>query len=555
MNLAGLAIGGSGDGAVARFGLAAGLILALCLVVAAPSADATTSPTTKLANGAERTTYTVGPIDVTPGQNRIAYKPITGSEKPAEDGWITRIKPNMVRADGSVPLSSKVMFHHGVWLNLSRTDSTADIPERFYATGEEKTNLELPDGFGYRYEKSDIWILNHMLHNLTPEPMTLYVTYTIDFIPDSAPEAASIEPARPIWMDVENAHVYPVFDVWRDSGGKDNKFVYPTDAKNPYPDGVQKNEWTVDRDGVLLGTVGHVHSGGLATDLYLRRDGARYQGPRCNKKFKVKRKWNKKRKSRMKKKLRKCRNKMPSVKGNESHLFKSTVKYFEPRGPVSWDMAMVGTKPGWRVELKKGDTLAMTATYETKRASWPESMGIMIAYMAEADAKGKDPFSKKVDYKGVLNHGHYAENDDHGGKKPVVGPDARKLPDGLASGGPFEISGFSYEAGDYRLPGTLGRPPVIRKGEQFTFQLAEGDASQEIWHSLTSCKAPCNRSTGIAYPIPDGEFQFDSGQLGDVTPAVLTRTWKTPKNLPVGTHTYFCRIHPLMRGAIRVVKK
>ena len=30
------------------------------------------------------------------------------------------------------------------------------------------------------------------------------------------------------------------------------------------------------------------------------------------------------------------------------------------------------------------------------------------------------------------------------------------------------------------------------------------------------------------------------------------RTWQTPKNLPVGTYTYFCRIHPFMRGAFRV---
>ena len=63
---------------------------------------------------------------------------------------------------------------------------------------------------------------------------------------------------------------------------------------------------------------------------------------------------------------------------------------------------------------------------------------------------------------------------------------------------------------------------------------------------------------GIAYPIADGEFQFDSGQLGNLNgnaspPTVGRTSWTTPKNLPVGTHTFFCRIHPLMRGAIRVV--
>lgn len=84
--------------------------------------------------------------------------------------------------------------------------------------------------------------------------------------------------------------------------------------------------------------------------------------------------------------------------------------------------------------------------------------------------------------------------------------------------------------------------------------MGAGDVSQEIWHSLTSCKSPCNKSTGIAYPIADGEFQFDSGQMGTGgAPTVNRTTWTTPKNLPVGTHTFFCRVHPLMRGAIRVV--
>ena len=55
---------------------------------------------------------------------------------------------------------------------------------------------------------------------------------------------------------------------------------------------------------------------------------------------------------------------------------------------------------------------------------------------------------------------------------------------------------------------------MVEKGQSLTFELAAADAAREEWHSLTSCAAPCNRSTGIAYPIPDGKWQFDSGQLG-----------------------------------------
>ena len=47
--------------------------------------------------------------------------------------------------------------------------------------------------------------------------------------------------------------------------------------------------------------------------------------------------------------------------------------------------------------------------------------------------------------------------------------------------------------------------------------------------------------------------QFDSGELGDRRPADARARldWSTPTNLPPGTYTYFCRIHPFMRGAFR----
>jgi len=534
---------------------------ACCLMLAFASAgEASVGSTERLADGTVRTTYMIGPLDVTSGQNRIKTQVMKGTDRPAGDGWITRIKPDLVNEDGSIPLSSKVMFHHGVWVNASRIDPTTGRPgERFFATGEEKTIMDLPDGYGYRYEDSDLWFLNHMIHNLVPEPMTLYITYTVDFVPDGSPAAAGMERVDPIWMDVQNKSGYPVFDVHRGDGGKDGEFEYPQDIKGDAypvspknPTGEARNEWTADRDGVLIGMTGHVHTGGLATDLYLRRDGAKYAGPRCRKT----KSWSKMSKK-GKRKFRKCLNSKPTVEGNRVHLFESGAHYFEPAGPVSWDVAMISTRDNYRVAVKAGDILELGTTYETKMASWYESMGINVMYMA-APGGGKDPYRTKVDGPGIINHGHYAENDDHGGKKPLVGPDPSKLPDGLMSGGPFLIGGYSYEAGDFRLPGAAGRPPVVAKGQSFTFNLSDEDAGQEIWHSLTSCKSPCNKSTGIAYPIADGEFQFDSGQLGNLfgvaaPPTVGRTTWSTPADLSVGTHTYFCRIHPLMRGAFRVV--
>lgn len=592
--------------------------------------------TESLPGGVQRTTYRLGPVQVTPGQNRIAFRPITGASRPDVNGWISRIKPDLVYEDGSVPKSSLVMFHHGVWNNAN----TGDL---FYATGEEKTILQLPEGFGYRYNKNHGWILNDMIHNLTPQPMELYFEYTLDFIPDTAPEAANVIQARPIWMDVESG-IYPVFDVFRDSGGADGEVTYPQDFPNAYPPGIQKNVKTINQPGMLIATTGHVHTGGLSTNLYLRREGATYQGPSCpervsyddqlaplrkthkskvarinrikkrnakltrnqkkiqrtigkraNKaKAKAKRQINKiKRKKKVNSKLisqvnrtkaankknldrvsaldkkererdAACRATQPTVDdGNRVHLFDSEAKYFDPRGPISWDMAMYSTDEDWRVRVQAGDKLELQTTYETKIASWPESMGINVVYWVRDNelpsaSNAPNPYSTRVDTRGVLNHGHLPENEDYGGESgkngdKLVGPDPTTLPDGQIGGGPFTISDYFYNGADFRLPGALGRPPVVNQGESFTFKLSDYDIDNEVWHSLTSCKAPCNKSTGISYPIPDGEFQFESGQMGPgFAPTVGYTQWSTPTTLPKGTFTFYCRIHPLMRGAFRI---
>ena len=555
-----------GRGFASLFG---SFVCAIVLLAGGGTASAELVDSEELGDGVQRLTYRIGPIEVTTGQNRIVYKGITAAERPPVDGYITAFRPNLVKPDGTVPKSSRIMFHHGVWINISRRDATANrMGERFIGTGEEKTEVVFPPGFGYFHKGTDGWLLNHMIHNLVPAPATLYITYEIDFVPETSPAAEGMRGVRPIWMDVVNPNPYPVFDTYKGSGGKDGEIVWPYEAKeDPYKDGIKRNMWTVDRDGVLVWSVGHVHTGGLDTDLYLNRNGAKYQGPKCPKPKILNRKLKKNstrslRQQRRKaaNRYRKCRAKMPNVKGDRVHLFNSEAHYYEPAGPVSWDMAMRNTRPDWLVQVRAGDTLEVTTTYETKRASWYENMGINIGYMADGEG-GKNPYRQRVDYTGPINHPHYAENNDHGGKLPLVGPDPRKLPDGLAINGPFYngpfgISDYSYEAGDFRLPGALGRPPVVEKGETMTFELADQDIDQEIWHSLTSCKAPCNKSTGIAYPIADANFRFDSGQLGvGGAPTVERTSWTTPKNLPVGTHTFFCRIHPLMRGAIRVVPK
>ena len=315
--------------------LAALVALAGLMLVLAPAAQAERKVLKRLPNGVQRIKYRIGPLDVTAGQNRIRNRIVVGPERPAVDGWIVRMKPDLVWSsgprEGHPPSTEKVMFHHGVFANLSRRDATTGSPyERFMGSGEEKTIMSFPRPFAYRYEASDVWALNEMIHNLTAQPMKLDISYTVDFIPDGSPAAEGLRGVRPVWMDVENFRGYPVFDTYKGSGGGDGVLTYPDEAKNPYPNGIKRNLWTVDRDGVLVATAGHVHTGGLSTDLYLHRDGAKYAGPRCKSKPNARQR-------------RACRKKKPTVEGEQVHLFRSAAKYYEPAGPVSWDVSMKGT--------------------------------------------------------------------------------------------------------------------------------------------------------------------------------------------------------------------
>ena len=109
------------------------------------------------------------------------------------------------------------------------------------------------------------------------------------------------------------------------------------------------------------------------------------------------------------------------------------------------------------------------------------------------------------------------------------------------------------------------RPPVIEPGETVTFTNLDAlplmADTEQVWHSITSCPAPCNRGSGIGYPLAGGPIKFDSGQLGFGTGTSTEVTTGTnvyttpPLTKPGKTYSYFCRIHPFMRGSVRVKGK
>jgi hypothetical protein len=506
--------------------------------LAAPALGADAYP------GMEHLHFAAGPYRITPGANLILLDS-NHVPKPSQDGYMVRMAPNLRYAKptgkccGTIPRVDVIHLHHGVWLSNGvagegEGNSLAGLYP-FMASGEEKTVYEFPHGYGYPVGASDTWILNYMIHNLTNKAAQVYITYDIDFVPATSPAAASITPVHPIWMDVEDHHLYPVFDVHRHSG-VDGKFTFPDMAKHPYATGAPPlNEFTVDHPGTLVATAGHLHPGGLYDDLDLIRPATK-PAPGT----------------------------IPGTMPDSVRLFRSDAHYFDQRGPISWDMAMTATPTDWRPQVKAGDVLRISSTYNTTRASWYESMGIMVVWEAWNTDNGTDPFAHPIDERGHVTHGHLAEDNNHGGAY-ALGANPSSFPD--CSRHSVQITQFQYDPGDFTSTGSNRCIPTVTEGHSLTF--VNDDASplspgnplsptkaymDSVFHTVTSCQNPCGLNTGISYPLANGTGGYDSGQLGLGTPASGKLSWSTPTTLKPGTYTFFCRIHPFMRGVFRIVQ-
>jgi plastocyanin len=480
--------------------------------------------------GIQHLTYCYGPVNIAPGQNIIQFQPavdtIGNKLWPQQDGYITRFDPELIYTNGSVPPVDVVHLHHGVW-------AVNGQPQ--FAAGEEKTIQQLPQGFGWPSHPGDSWILNTMLHDLRAQASQVYVVWRIDFVPSTP--APAILPVHTQWMDVAgNPSIYPVFDALR-SDGHNGTYTFPDQApasdRQPctgaggeasWPAGAHgclgaAQTWTPNHPVTLIGTAGHLHPGGLDTQLTDTRS------------------------------------------GHTNTLFTSNAHYYEPAGAVSWDVAMGATPSDWRVQVPAGDHISVHATYDTSRADWYEVMGIMPIAVYDGTLPGdpnvKDAQASNIPQTNVLTHTHLAENDNHGGESTGVA-DPLSLPSAPVPGNNVLIQGFAFDAGQNGLT-----VPTIQPGQSLNFQNNDAVPSINAFHTITACKDPCTGKTGVAYPIADGPVSFDSGELGyngnqgsfPGAPALDRNTWKTPADLPAGTYTYFCRIHPFMRGTFRIEKQ
>jgi hypothetical protein len=190
--------------------------------------------------------YTIpGGTMATPGMvhNKLSFV----VQRPCVDCYITSFTPDLVYADGTrANLDTGAMLHHAVFASQFRSDATCGgtllglAGERFFGSGNERTAISFPAGYGYRVRWYDAWTLLVDLMNHAAEAKTVYVQVTYTY----RPAWESVKPLKPVWLDIDQCG--------------DSEYSIPMGYSDTHWD------WKVNVPGSVVAAFGHQHGHGVS---------------------------------------------------------------------------------------------------------------------------------------------------------------------------------------------------------------------------------------------------------------------------------------------------
>ena len=531
----------------------------------------------KAAGTKEKLRFWFGPYVVPPGHdaNRVDL------ELPLINGFMLSAEPGLRRIeDVSEPSHQEAHIHHAHWFALDpgneEDNYTGGNTEWIFGNGDEETRADFeersaadPNGpiYGEFIGAANPQVVIYMLHNKTSQPLNVHVVLDVTFVHGSKAELeAGPRPHR----DVAGVLFGRTFDVPRNPVG-DGVFTTTRD----HPSGAI--EWTSTMDGTIIGTGGHLHPGGLHVLV-------ENMGSEANP----------------------CPD---DGRGTGGTLMLKSEALWRNDVPFSEDFQMSVSHPAWRAPVHKGDRIRITGVYANRDNAWYTAMTHEGMYIDEqqppqgrckpyliGDAGKPKTVVKKIRRK-VVRWKRLPLRSKRTGrvrmklvpqvkvkrirKKVIETPDPtvgvpnrpwstnhKDIFCGLELGsfpcdrpeqprgegeftGTVQIANFLYVPGDLSLGDPLGNPPKVRQGE--SLQFVNADQAAGIRHSVTTCPWPCNGAYVANYPLADGVWDsttlgYDPIDGGNPNPVATT-----PPDLAAGKYSYFCRIHPWMRGAFEVV--
>lgn len=294
--------------------------------------------------------------------------------KPPVDGHITHMETDVVDAATGTPVPiNRLMLHHIVFFNTSRSDAACGGPERFYGAGEERAKISFPDGYGYPTTGSSgsDWFMVYMFMNHRAQTDDALIEYKVTV----APSSAGLTPLRSYWLDVGNCATDPIYNVpglpqplaapkckkvgknakpgARKKAAKcrklakqrnQQKAAMPTEATD-----TRIKDVKVKEDGVIVAGAGHVHGG--AKKLTLTK-------PSCAD-------------------LQVAES--DPTWGNADHPFYNVQPVLHEPGPIG--MSAFRSETG--IPVNKNQTIRLNSLYDNLQPH-TRVMGIFVVYVAEA---------------------------------------------------------------------------------------------------------------------------------------------------------------------------
>lgn len=148
-----------------------------------------------------------------------------------------------------------IHLHHFVIANVGAVDPAC--PDRMsygfhvqplIGSGMERTPLEFADPYAMQVKSADVWGATWHLMNMSDQPHTFYVKYTLGVQPGATADNTRF--VTPFWAD---SRTCPAGTTWNVAGNGGPGSV-ETDTKS----------WAMPVDGYLVGIGGHLHDGGIS---------------------------------------------------------------------------------------------------------------------------------------------------------------------------------------------------------------------------------------------------------------------------------------------------
>jgi plastocyanin len=374
---------------------------------------------------------------------------------------------------------AKLGVQHPSCNTLTAFDEKTKLPaagEPMYAAGEERQVMDLPPGYGYPMKADDPLYMVWMLMNHRGVTDDVMIRYTVTYETDTS---APIKPVRPLWMDVVNCKADPVYDV--PGGGK---------AGSVHE---RKFDYTLPESGRIVFGGGHVHGGGIETEL---------SQPACDN--------------------REVMTSKPAW-GMPDHPFYTVRPILHEPGPIS----MSGWSSSQGFPVKAGQRIRLTSRYDNVRPHM-RVMGIHVAYFAPGEvAEDCAPAPTDiVETQGAQLRGEKFRTKTPSFKVPLTGVNSKGRAVTI-SRPPGKTRTLKSGATIKALDSYFSIPNVqLRKGSKLNWTFGS-----PTLHNVT---------------LANGPRGFSSGNLND------GRKFGVKFKVP-GTYQLMCTLHPVgMTGTVTV---